>query len=232
MTMRRLDSDASADSVSLGVPAYLSPVYHPDEWAALAHLEAGSLAIVNPDSGPSPRMGDDYGDAVAALHEAGIRVYGYTTLDYGERSVSRLFAEIQEYLAVLNVDGVFLDQASSTEGALWSAFAVADRFRPGGTAVAINPGQPLVPATAFSVFDEVVTFEGPLSAYASFAPPTVSGSGAAGEWHLIYDVPSGERDAVMVQAARHGARYAFASPGQLPNPWDAVIGCALPQVVA
>ena len=207
-----------ATAVAVGVPAYFSPVHDADEWAKLADLPPGSVVVINPDSGPLHGMAGDYGTAVADLQDAGMRVYGYLTLAYGDRDFDVVASDVDMYLAELGVDGVFLDQASSSLRDLGPALLVSSTYRPRGLAVALNPGQPVVPALVFDRFDEVVTFEGVFEDYlAADLPgrPFEIGS----EWHLVYGVPSHRASDVVALAESRGAGFVFAAPGHLPHPW-------------
>ncbi len=222
--------DTSAEAVAFGVPAYVSPIHHPGEWAGLAGLPAGSIVIVNPDSGPHPDMGRDYAEAVATLRRAGVQVYGYATLSYGERSYAALARDVDRYREALDIDGVFLDQAASDHEALRPALALADHHRRAGIAVAVNPGQPLMPSVAFTAFDAVVTFEGSVDDYLAF-DATPHDGWTAKDWHLVYGVPAHECSEILDLAARRGAHYAFASTGHLPNPWGSILDVPVSEAV-
>lgn len=207
--------------VALGVPAYVSPVFHPDEWAVLGRLDPGSIVVVNPDSGPSRDMTSHYGGPVRELRDLGVRVYGYLTVSYGRRATRDVRDDVAAYHDHLGVDGVFFDQVPSTLDDLGPSLRVADEFRSGDFAIAFNPGQPVMPSVAFEAADQVVTFEGTYEDYIAADLPFPHP--AAEHWHLVYGVASDAVDAVTEQASVSGASYVFASTGHLPNPWISMI---------
>ncbi len=219
---RDVDGAAPAAPVSLGIPAYVSPVFHPDEWAVLGRLDPGSIVVVNPDSGPSRDMASHYGDAVRELRDLGVRVYGYLTVSYGRRATRDIRGDVAAYHDRLGVDGVFFDQVPSTLDDLGPSLRVADEFRPRGCAVALNPGQPVMPSVAFDAADQVVTFEGTYDDYVAMDLPRPA-VGSAEHWHLVHGVAPEDVDAAVLRAAASGASYVFASTGHMPNPWTSMI---------
>ena len=211
---------------ALGVPAYFNPAHAPAEWARLALAPAGTIIVVNPDTGPSGAMRADYVAAVAAARRRGCLVYGYVDSAYGARSIAAMSADARLYRAELGVDGVFLDQAGGDPGALAALDGAAAAARRWGLRVAVNPGHPQVAPDVLERFDEVVLFEGPLDAYADMPALTPPREGWAGRpWHLIYGVRSPSvMAAVLSVAAWRGAAVVYVTDGILPNPWRTLPG--------
>src|SRR2546423_12953307 len=101
-----------------GAPAYFRPSTAPDDWARLERLPAGSIAIVNPDSGPAAGMSAEYGAAVRAVRRRGVLVYGYIDLAYGVTANGPVLRAAAAYRRQLGLDGVFLDQAPHSPSGL------------------------------------------------------------------------------------------------------------------
>ena len=202
----------------IGVPSYFSPACSPEDWACLEALPAGSIAIVNPDSGPAPGMSAEYGDAVRAVRRHGVLVYGYIDLAYGASGLASVARAAAAYRRRLGVDGAFLDQAPADAAALAPYHRLGRGLRAMGLRTAINPGRPLVDGRAGGWFDEVVTFEGHWSDYRRL-PVRFDATADAGRWHLVYGVPETETFEAVARARRHGAGVAYVTDGHMPNPW-------------
>ncbi len=203
----------------VGVPAYFSPRDRPEAWRDLTRLEPGSLVVVNPDSGASADMAQVYRAPTRRLARAGVRVYGYVPLQYGDRSVDEVWREACRFHAELAVEGLFLDQLPSDPDVLDCAYEVAARAHRVGLRIAANPGQPDVPARVTDTFDEVVTFEGHYDDYISAGVP-MRRRCRARQWHLVYGAPPERQGAVVRLAGVRGAAIAYATDLVMPNPWD------------
>jgi Spherulation-specific family 4 len=202
----------------IGAPAYFSPSIAPDEWARLERLPAGSIAIVNPDSGPAAGMSAEYGSAVRALRRRGALVYGYIDLAYGANGNGRVLRAAAAYRRQLGLDGVFLDQAPHSPSGLAPSRRLSWALRGLGLRTAINPGRALDDHAVARWFDEVVVFEGHWSDYRRL-PVDFPSTADGGRWHLVYGVPEAATAEAVARAQRHGAGVLYVTDGDMPNPW-------------
>jgi hypothetical protein len=197
------------------VPAYVSPD------AILALIERATLPdllVINPASGPGAAADSEYRRAIAAAQAAGSRVLGYIPTTWGARPAGEIEADIDRYRSWYGVDGIFLDEAASTEAQLTHYHALVHHARAEGAGfVVLNPGVP--PARGYFDFaDIVVTFEGPIAAYRSRRPP--DGVAPERSAHLVYG--ASREQALSELSSDHAARYVYLTSGTLPHPWGTV----------
>lgn len=215
-------------------PAYV----YPDWWtgdasawsrfADRAHVGAdrsGSVAVMNPASGPGATPSPDYTAAVNYTRSRGHRVVGYVHTSYGARPVEQVKAEVDAYYAWYPVDGVFVDEMSTdpaTQPYYRDLYAWVQGKR-GQRLVVGNPGT--AAATDWQVkptsrvADGVVIFEGDQAAYSAWSPPAwVNGYPASVFGHLIHGATDLPAAAAHSKATNCGWRYI--TDDVLPNPWD------------
>ena len=129
---------------------------------------------MNPDSGPGPRQNLDYVNTVNKTTAAGVRVLGYVYTDYGDRSLSDVTSDIDNYYKWYNVDGVFLDEAEyrdCTDDAYYQN--LYNHIKAKGGQVILNPGTQTEECYADSA-DVIVNFEGTYDAYARETAPALT----------------------------------------------------------
>lgn len=190
------------------IPAYLPP---PELEQLAKHDGAGSLLIVNPDSGPGAAADPAYEHAIAAARDAHWRVLGYVATGYGTRESGTVTDEAARYAAWYDVDGIFLDETSHAAEQLPYYRALRERI-PG--LVVINPG--VIPARGYiATADVIVTYEGPYRgrvAAPAWLPPDRTAQ-------LVYDTP--RRDALSL-VKRTPAGFLYVTSRALPNPWSSL----------
>jgi hypothetical protein len=202
----------------IGAPAYFSPSIAPDEWARLERLQAGSVVVVNPASGPAAGMSAEYGSAVRTVRRRGALVYGYIDLAYGANGNWRVLRAAAAYRRQLGLDGVFLDQAPHDRAGLAPFRRLSWALRGLGLRTAINPGRALDDDAVTRWFDEVVVFEGHWSDYRRL-PVDFQSAADARRWHLVYGVREAHTSEAVARAQRHGAGVLYVTDGDMPNPW-------------
>jgi Spherulation-specific family 4 len=201
------------------IPAYVEP-------AAISELAKGGsgrgrLIVVNPASGPGQGADPAYAQAVKAAQRSGSRVLGYVPTGYGTRPVAAVEQDVDRYRSWYGVDGIFLDEASANRASLAHYRALSRHVRAApGQLVVMNPG--VVPARGyFALADVIVTFEGPVSAYAGAlreTPAWVDDLPRGRIAHLIYGA-SREQALAAVRRRAH-AQYVYAAAGAPPHPWS------------
>jgi hypothetical protein len=212
--------------LGLGIPIYADPDLHPEIWAGVARAPAGSLVIINPDTGPGAFRDTRYRARVEAAQALGHVVYGYVDTAYGERPRAATAAEIVRHHGWFGVDGVFFDQVPGTAGWLAHYAQLAAIARARGLAVAFNMGQANVDRGFADLADVIAVFEGPAPAHAETRFPDWMHDAARRTrlWHLVFDAPDEHAlRAALERAAAGPCEVIFVTDGTAPNPW-----CRLP----
>ncbi len=203
------------------IPAYVPP-------HALVELVRASsrprLLVINPASGPGAGPAAGYREAVHTAQRTGARVLGYVHTTYGMRPAAGVMADIDRYTSWYGVDGIFLDEASTSVDRLGYYAALGRHVRAGGArrVVVLNPG--VVPAREyFDLADVIVTFEGPYAAYGAAMdamPDWVREEPPRRVAHLVYD--ASRRQAMAIVSHPEQAGYVYATSGSMPDPWRIV----------
>lgn len=210
----------------LGIPIYADPDVHPEIWAGVERAPAGSLVIINPDSGAGAFLDARYRARVEAAQALGHVVFGYVDTAYGERPGAAAAAEIARHQSWFGVDGVFFDQVAGTPDRLWHYAHLAALARARGLAVAFNMGQANVDRGLADLADVIAVFEGPSRAYAETRFPDWMHDRARRTrlWHLVFDAPDEHALRTALERAAAGpCEVIFVTDGTAPNPW-----CRLP----
>lgn len=212
----------SAAALGLAVPAYFHPAVARRDWrrlVELAHLIR--FVIVNVHNGPGEDLDPTYVPVIDALRAAGIRTIGYIDTDYGSRDAAELGREARTYRERYGVDGVFLDQVSSSLEELdhFAQCVVAVKTA-GAQYVVLNPGSEPHPGYV-DLANVTVTFEGSWAEYRSLTVPTWMQRYPQKRFcHLVHSLPKKYfADALDLAANRHAGGI-FLSDGRGANPWD------------
>jgi hypothetical protein len=219
-------------------PAYAYPDWWNGDtsvWARFADYastgadRSGSLAVMNPASGPGAAVNPDYTAAVNYVRNAGQRVVGYTHTSYGQRPEADVKAEVDAYYGWYPVDGIFVDEMSTdpaTQPYYHDLYAYI-RAKFGQHLVVGNPGTAAatdwqVKATT-RVCDVAVIFEGDAAAYLGWMPPAwVSAYPASTFGHLVYAASAADLPALLAHSKAATAGYRYVTDDGLPNPWDSL----------
>jgi len=206
----------------IAIPSYFYPG---SQWERLVSAAtAVGLAIINPNSGPGDSCCDDYAAQVARAKAAGVEVIGYVSTRYGERGASEVSTEARNYFGWYDLDGIFLDEASSDVAKIpyySHLFSQIKQWKK-QSLVVLNPGTN-TDERYLAVADILVNFEGSYRAYVdSYEAPALTKSYDPSRfWHLVHGVPSRRamRRAVVLSKER-GAGWIYVTPRKMPNPWD------------
>lgn len=217
-------------------PGYVYPgVWDPATawlaWAGYAQHGfdgSGSVAVMNPASGPGTAAVPDWTAAVNHARNLGHRVVGYTHTTYGGRPVADVMAEVDAYYAWYGVDGVFVDEMSNdpaVKGYYQGLYAYVGT-KPGGRLVVGNPGAAAVSdwqVKAPRSADLLVVHEDTAAHYLTWTPPAwVTGSTypAATFAHLVHTCAAGDLAAVVARSRVLRAGYRYVTGDVPPNPYD------------
>lgn len=218
---------ALAAGLAIMVPAYFYPEPGGDwERLAAAARRVPIVAILNPSSGPGTAVDSQYVRAVANVRNAGGRVTGYVSTDYGRRSADLVKADIRKYHEQYTLDGFFLDEMSNDGGAVSTAYYAGlyefiRNLKP-AYHVTGNPGtQTQETYVTRPTADTVVTFENG-TGYAQYVPSTWTRNHPAHRFcHLLHSATNGLSLTNAVQLAQvRNAGFLYVTDDVLENPWD------------
>lgn len=215
-------------------PGYVYPsIWDPAtawlQWARYAQRGfdgTGSIAVMNPASGPGTAVIPDWTGAVNHARNLGHKVVGYTHTSYGARPVADVQAEVDKYVAWYGVDGVFVDEMSNNaaDKSYYQGLYAYVRTKPGAHLVVGNPGQAATTdwqVKAPKSADILVVQENTAAAYLTWTPPAwVSAYPASTFAHLVHACAAVDLPAVLAHAEATLAGYRYVTSDVLPNPWD------------
>ena len=202
------------------IPAYFYPGPLWDQ--AIAGAPVVDVMVMNPASGPGVIQDPNYANAIDNSQAAGIKVIGYVHTSYSARDINVVKSEIDLYKTWYGVDGIFLDQVSSSGANLAYYQELADYIRAtSGTYVALNPGT--IPDEGYiSIGDTTIIFEGTYITYKSWtAPSWVNNYAASKMTSLVYDTASvKDMNSAIRKSTKIKTGNVYITKDVLPNPWD------------
>ncbi|MGO9876822.1 MAG: spherulation-specific family 4 protein [Acidimicrobiia bacterium] len=209
---------------SIMVPSYIYP------GAAWSQIDAGhppvDLAIINPNSGPGTAADPNYASQVTASQGAGVDVVGYVHTSYGSRSLSTVEQEISEYETWYHVNGIFVDEAStscSTEVSYYAPLYAYIHTQPGLDLTILNPGE-ATNQCYMAAADVILGFEGSPADLADAGPlPSWTADFAPGRfWGVVYDASGASLPSTLTALADDGFGEVYVTDQNLPNPYGAL----------
>lgn len=186
----------------------------------------GSIAIMNPDSGPGSEINYDWTAVANYARGRNHKVVGYVDTNYAARAAGDVLAEVNRYREWYGADGVVLDRMSNDVATMpyyRDIYAAACWHR--GQIVVGNPGAAAETDWQLHgperVADILVVFEDTAAAYLTWEPPSwVAGYGAHRFGHLVHTCDSADLAAVIEHSRATGAGYRYITDDVMPNPWD------------
>ena len=223
-----LATHASATQRQL-VPAY----FYPDgtNWQAMCSAMAspgttGSVAIMNPASGPGKRANQDYARVLEVCQGQGQKVVGYVHTSYGSRSLRLVRGDIDAYYRYYPaIDGIFLDEMSNnrsaTEAYYRNLYSHIKSKPVGRNRVIGNPGAAASTPWQLQVADNVVVFEGTAGTYSSWrAPDWTLAQPADAISHLVHTASEPAMHEACEKSQWDNAGFVYVTDDVLSNPWD------------
>jgi hypothetical protein len=204
----------------IAVPAYFSSS---QSWSMLANsFPTVGIAILDPQSGPGSAPNPELLADVQIAQSKGVLVIGYVATAYAAGGISLTQAEawIGDYYSWYNVDGVFVDEVSSscatTPLAYYTQLHQFVKSEPGAAYVVLNPGQATGECYA-SISDVIITFEGNYDAYVGgyHAAPWTALYQASHFWNVVYGAATAaEMNYVLNLAAQRGTGWIYTTDSQ------------------
>ena len=182
----------------------------------------GGIAIANPNSGSGSSFDVNYGAAINRTRSCGMRVVGYVSTSYGQRSMAEVKSDIARYRSWYNLDGFFLDETSSSTTQTSFYAELAQYIRASSSSlIVLNPGT--IPAEAYlSYGDIVVIHENYWSSQRSWVGPSwLAGYAPERFCFLYHTTPNATAMRTSVQLTKQrGAAYVYITDDKGSNPWD------------
>jgi hypothetical protein len=221
-----LDSYAYVSGgASVAVPSYIYP------GAPWTQIDAGQptvdLAIINPASGPGTAPDPNYASQVTTSQAAGVDVIGYVHTSYGARSLSTVENEVSEYESWYHVNGIFVDEASTSCNVEASYYAPLYAFihaQSGLDLTVLNPGTS-TNSCYMAASDILLAYEGnPAGLPAAGHLPSWAASYPSSRfWGVVYGASGTSALASTLSTLESdGFGQVYVTDGQLPNPYGAL----------
>jgi hypothetical protein len=219
----KLASQGSSRCAGLFVPAFFYPG---PEWKQTEDTRPGPstiiLDITSTGAGTSPS--GVFNKAVRQARASGIAILGYSSTQYGQRSLSSVEADVRNYKAWYGVTGTFLDEVPTggSEVPYYRKLVSYIRRVNPGSAVWLNPGT--YPDERYMSLGAVVmVFEGPYSSYLNALPPSWAEHYPAARFaHVIYDAPGSELTHALRLAKIRHAGHVYVTDGSGSNPYGSL----------
>lgn len=186
----------------------------------------GSIAVMNPASGPGTAVNSDWTAVSNHARVCGHRVLAYVDTNYAARPAADVEADIDKYYSWYAVDGVFFDRMSnnSADATYYRARYSYAKTKAATVLVAGNPGagastdwQVRTPKSA----DLLVIHENTAAAFLTWTAPAWTASYPAATFaHLVHGCSAADLPAVIARSRAQRAGYRYVTDDVLPNPWD------------
>jgi hypothetical protein len=220
-------SPTASGCQSTFVPAYF---YSSSIWdQAIDTSPDPTVMLLNVDNGVGTSPLSHFQSLVRQAQDAGITVLGYSSTEYGARSIGSVESEISDYKSWYGVNGIFLDltQGTSGEFSYYQTLANYIRSTISGGIVWLNPGS--YPDPSFmSIANVVMVFEGSYSSYLSDQVPSWISQYSPSQFaHVLYDTPQSDFASAVNLSRQRRAGHLFVTDlsgsgnpyGALPSYW-------------
>ncbi len=232
-----------ATKLRILLPLYIYPNwYNKDKYLWKQVIKAADkveiFAIINPSNGPDHAPpNSDYQQGIKDLHQVGVKVVGYVPSNYGKRDLQAVKADIDLYLKYFNIDGIFIDEATSTKDKFnyyqqlyqhiksQSPQQVLAGIAP--RTVIINPGVDVDPIYLNQpVADITVIFENYQKIWKNYQPPAYTNHYSAQHFAALIHTTANSKlmKSSLDRAVKYNFGYIYITndstepPGN--NPWD------------
>ena len=213
---------ASCFGEAIAAPSYFYPGAQWDQLASASSVVG--LTIINPNSGPGSSSDPNYVSQVTKSKAAGLQVIGYVYTNYAARSLQQVEGDIDLYYSWYNVDGIFIDQVSTscTIESYYASLNTYVKSKGGKGITVINPGQSTQECYINSA-DIIVNFEGAYSDYLNWSTTWETKYSPSRFWHIVYAASSITQATNAINLAKsRNAAWIYTTDLTLPNPYGAL----------
>ncbi|MES2669501.1 MAG: spherulation-specific family 4 protein [Pseudomonadota bacterium] len=198
----------SPTAQQLGIPAY---IWYGDTatWQRLLASDPLTLDLVvfvGPDNGPGTVAIPQLAGHINTARRQGRRALGYVDTNYGQRSLTDVFNDIDRYYAWYRVNGIFIDQADPTCNRVAYYTAIRNRVLAKGAdqRVVLNPGTKFEECM-MPTADIFMSFETNATNYlntptASILPAFADKYPRSRFWHVVHGATPAQLSAVVARS--------------------------------
>lgn len=163
------------------------------------------IVVINPSGGPGGGKDSHWVGVVDDLQDAGIDVVGYSDTSYAGRSEGEVEDEIDHYYDWYDLDGVFLDEVSTSDRGYYEDLRDYAEDPEGSQTVILNPGAP-VPESYEDAGDIIIVYE-------NYGVPSDVNSNGISESKLGALSYGGEPSEEEYKELTDSVEYIYVSPG-------------------
>jgi len=197
--------------MKLLVPLYVDPGTAWNTVAASGGV-VGTVAIINPDSGPGSGPDSTYTSGMNTLNAAGVEMVGYVHTSYGARAIADVKADIDVYASQFPLlVGIFVDEVatSSSEVSYYQEVYSYIMSFPGWKYDILNPGA--VPSSGYAaIATQIVTYEDTSSGFANSENPSGVSCSNKNEYAVItYAASDASAMETVINAAASKGYYGW-----------------------
>jgi len=215
-----VNAQAQQTSTRMLIPLYIYPAG--SAWANVvnANFYENIDVVINPNSGVGTSQSSDYVNGVNQLRAGNVGVYGYVYTGWGTRLSTTVKAEIDNWQAWYNVDGIFLDEASVSTSNLFYYSDLWTYITAKGMKVILNAGTNTDEAYT-TVSDLVVIYEN-IPAQSLSVAGWIANYPASKFAALQYEASVAQMRDFVALAKANNIGYIYVTDDLAPNPWDAL----------
>lgn len=195
------------------------------QWSAVIEAkkrfpDVGFIVAINPASGVGSQFNATYQGWVKSLKDVGCIVIGYIPTGWGRNALSNVKDQIDKYIEWYSVDGLMLDEMSSSSTHIPYYTEITDYAKSKGLKyVKGNPGV-LVPEDMINCVDNVAIYEN--AGYPDYQNwPAWFTKYSPDKYSIVaYNIQTLDKTKILEIAKRVGVIYI--TPDILPNPYDTI----------
>jgi len=174
------------------------------------------LVIIDPNSGPGAQADPNFTNAIATLKSKDFKVLGYVHTSYGQRDIQSVEDDINNWFSLYgdaNIDGIFLDEAS-TNDQYFSYYQTLYNYIKsfGNKLVVLNPGTN-IELKFFNIADKIVVFEDSESNYETFAYNNYSSENSDNVCTIVYSAPQDKVSFVETKSLQNNSSCNYITNG-------------------
>ncbi len=148
---------------------------------------------------------------------------GYVDTNYTARTLAAVEADIDKFYSWYNVDGIFFDQgysADCNQVAYYQALNTYVKAKGGKGVTIVNYGvNP--PSCYINASDILITFEGTMTSYLTWAPSAwEAGFPANRFYNIVYATAQTDVAKAVTLGKSRNVGYVYVTDDNLPNPYD------------
>ncbi|WP_430231670.1 spherulation-specific family 4 protein [Nitrosomonas communis] len=219
-------------ATSLFIPAYFHPSdpQTPNHWSSLAAAAqiVPTTVILNPNNGPGSNVDPSYVTAIDQVRGSGGKVIAYIHTNHGDRPLSDVASDIDNYLAFYTIDGFYIDQmtADDTDEDIRYYETIYNYIKNKSSHYSVTGNPGVVPDEIYlskPVVDNLVVFEGHIRSYINFQPEAWQHNYPK-DWfiHIVFNATRLQMKQAFSETDKNLVGNLYITDDKLPNPYDSL----------